>query len=132
MAINSKIDGFCINCYYFQQQCNSLLFPDNVTNSQYGLNISDHLHDSIDDISISHTNNTNNFTSNIQHHPGLTLMGVSSGGHNILQPVVLNTHDTGQDDMSGPGHYSGVPGDKSPLPELTQLSSHDFTRGISY
>ena len=111
---------------HFQQQCNSLIFPDSLTNTQFGL--SDHLdpHVSIDDISISSTTSSNNLQ---QPHPSLTLMGVSSGGHNIIQPVILHHTDTNHQDNEITQCSSS--GDKSPLPELTQLSSHDFTRGIN-
>jgi len=51
-----------------------------------------------------------------QNNDSLTLMGVSSG-HNIQQ-VILQNNENNPDEI-------GV-GDKSPLPELTQLSSHDF------
>merc|ERR550539_648290 len=53
-------------------------------------------------------------------------MGVSSGvasASNVLQPVILDGTES-QDDLSCHANHST--GDKSPLPELTQLSSHSF------
>jgi len=50
-----------------------------------------------------------------QNNDSLTLMGVSSG-HNIQQVILQNNEN----------NHEGIGGDKSPLPELTQLSSHDF------
>ena len=57
-------------------------------------------------------------------------MGVSGGvASNVLQPVILDPTEGGGGE--GVGGQPGCalqqhPGDKSPLPELTQLSSNSF------
>ena len=113
--------------FVLQQQCNSsLIFPD----TQFGLSISDlapvEHHDQHHD----------------QHHSNIvsghmTCLSGQHSGHNIaLQPVILSGQSHGGSvstdqchDDSSAGVHCHNSGDKSPLPELTQLSSHDFSRG---
>ena len=91
----------------FSLQCNGpLIFPDTLASSQFGLTVNE---------LEQHIGNNENT---------LTLMGVSSGvASNVLQPIILDQTES-RDDLSCHGHHSA--GDKSPLPELTQLSSHSF------
>lgn len=98
----------------FQQQCtSSLIFPDSLASvpSQFGLSIPD-----LDHGPGGHGGDHHGHHHHHGGHQGLTLMGVS--------PVVLPSGQHTADITSHQDH-----GDKSPLPELTQLSSHDFTRG---
>ena len=105
----------------FQQQCNSsLIFPDSLASvpSQFGLSIPDLDHGQ--EGQGGHLGHQPHHGHHHSHHQGLTLMGVSSALQPLLLPSDQHSADIG-------GHH----GDKSPLPELTQLSSHDFTRGNS-
>ena len=96
----------------FSLQCNGpLIFPDTLASTQFGLTVNEL------EQQIGNTENT------------LTLMGVSSGvASNVLQPVILEQTES-RDGLSCHGNQSA--GDKSPLPELTQLSSHSFRGKIS-
>ena len=107
----------------FQQQCNSsLIFPDSLASvpSQFGLSIPDLEHGQ--EGQGGHLGHQPHHGHHHSGHQGLTLMGVSSALQPVLLPSDQHSADIG-------GHQGS--GDKSPLPELTQLSSHDFTRGNS-
>ena len=88
------------------QQCGGpLVYADSLAHAQFGLSVTG---------LEQHVGSDNN----------LTLMGVSGGvGSNVLQPVMLD-HTEGREELTSQASHQ--PGDKSPLPELTQLSSNSF------
>ena len=81
------------------------MFPDSLSQAQFGLTVSD-------------------LEQQVSSESSLSLMGVSGGvSQNVLQPVILSHTEGGEELGSRTSHQQG---DKSPLPELTQLSSNSF------